>query len=170
MLKDISKYNFYGRSQFVRLRGKYTAQCTHCALGIGQALKLLLADGCVVQSVSTHLSVSKAWLTGAGWGKGGRRETQGTCWRPRANHAATVAQTKTILHICHVCHFFIGKICFEKWVNRDKTHWRWGIFCKPALDKKGGFQFHSRTVCRESLLYISATFQLSSMHCQPSIM
>ena len=32
MLKDISKYNFYGRSQFVRLRGKYTAQCTHCAM------------------------------------------------------------------------------------------------------------------------------------------
>ena len=32
MLKDISKYNFYGRSHFVRLRGKYTAQCTHCAL------------------------------------------------------------------------------------------------------------------------------------------
>ena len=32
MLKDISKYNFYGRSQFVRLRGKYTHQCTHCAL------------------------------------------------------------------------------------------------------------------------------------------
>ena len=34
MLKDISKYNFYGRSQFVRLRGKYTHQCTHCALAI----------------------------------------------------------------------------------------------------------------------------------------
>ena len=32
MLKDISKYNFYGRCHFVRLRGKYTAQCTHCAL------------------------------------------------------------------------------------------------------------------------------------------
>ena len=32
MLKDISKYNFYGRSHFVRLRGKYTAQCTHCAM------------------------------------------------------------------------------------------------------------------------------------------
>ena len=32
MLKDISKYNFNGRSQFVRLRGKYTHQCTHCAL------------------------------------------------------------------------------------------------------------------------------------------
>ena len=32
MLKDISKYNFYGRSQFVRLRGKYTHQCTHCAV------------------------------------------------------------------------------------------------------------------------------------------
>ena len=32
MLKDISKYNFYGRSQFVRLRGKYTHQCTHCAM------------------------------------------------------------------------------------------------------------------------------------------
>ena len=29
-----------------------------------------------------------------------------------------------VLHIFHVCHFhFIGKICFEKWVNRDKTHW-----------------------------------------------
>ena len=33
MLKHISKYNFYSRSQFVQLRGKYTAQCTHCALG-----------------------------------------------------------------------------------------------------------------------------------------
>ena len=32
MLKDISRYNFYGRSHFVRLRGKYTAQCTHCAV------------------------------------------------------------------------------------------------------------------------------------------
>ena len=32
MLKDISKYNCYGRSQFVRLRGKYIHQCTHCAL------------------------------------------------------------------------------------------------------------------------------------------
>ena len=32
MLKDISKYKFYGRSHFVQLQGKYTAQCTHCAL------------------------------------------------------------------------------------------------------------------------------------------
>ena len=32
MLKDISKYKFYGRAQFVRLRGKYTHQSTHCAV------------------------------------------------------------------------------------------------------------------------------------------
>ena len=32
MLKDISNYNFYGRSQLVRLRGKYTVQTAHCAL------------------------------------------------------------------------------------------------------------------------------------------
>ena len=32
MLKDISKYKFYGRSQLVRLRGKYTVQTAHCAL------------------------------------------------------------------------------------------------------------------------------------------
>ena len=32
MLKDISNYNFYGRSELVRLRGKYTVQTAHCAL------------------------------------------------------------------------------------------------------------------------------------------
>ena len=32
MLKDISKYKFYGRSQLIRLRGKYTVQSTHCAM------------------------------------------------------------------------------------------------------------------------------------------
>ena len=32
MLKDISKYKFYGRSQLVRLRGKYTVQTAHCAV------------------------------------------------------------------------------------------------------------------------------------------
>ena len=32
MVKDTSKHEFYGRSQLVRLRGKYTAQFTHCAL------------------------------------------------------------------------------------------------------------------------------------------
>ena len=32
MLKDISKYKFYDRSQLVRLRGKYTVQTAHCAL------------------------------------------------------------------------------------------------------------------------------------------
>ena len=48
MLKDISKYNFYGRSQFVRLRGKYTHQSTHCALlqvkGLVCWLSVLLAE------------------------------------------------------------------------------------------------------------------------------
>ena len=33
MLQDISNYNFYGRSELVRLRGKYTVQTAHCALG-----------------------------------------------------------------------------------------------------------------------------------------
>ena len=32
MLQDISNYNFYGRSELVRLRGKYTVQTAHCAL------------------------------------------------------------------------------------------------------------------------------------------
>ena len=32
MLKDISKYKFYDRSQLVRLRGKYTVQTAHCAM------------------------------------------------------------------------------------------------------------------------------------------
>ena len=35
MLKDISKYKFYGRSQLVRLRGKYTVQTAHCAVSQG---------------------------------------------------------------------------------------------------------------------------------------
>ena len=34
MLKDRSKDKFYGRSQLVRLRGKYTVQTAHCALFI----------------------------------------------------------------------------------------------------------------------------------------
>ena len=33
MLKDRSKDKFYGRSHLVRLRGKYTVQTAHCALG-----------------------------------------------------------------------------------------------------------------------------------------
>ena len=32
MLKDTSNYNFYGRSQLVRLWGKYTVQTAHCAM------------------------------------------------------------------------------------------------------------------------------------------
>ena len=32
MLQDISNYNFYGRSELVRLRGKYTVQTAHCAV------------------------------------------------------------------------------------------------------------------------------------------
>ena len=34
MLQDISNYNFYGRSELVRLRGKYTVQTAHCAVEI----------------------------------------------------------------------------------------------------------------------------------------
>ena len=33
MLKGRSKDKFYGRSQLIRLRGKYTVQTAHCAVG-----------------------------------------------------------------------------------------------------------------------------------------
>ena len=41
MLLDRSKYKFYGRSQLVRLRGKYTVQTAHCAMGLGEIQNLL---------------------------------------------------------------------------------------------------------------------------------
>ena len=75
MLKDISKYNFYGRSQFVRLRGKYTAQCTHCALvgphsvdhrlvggGGGRALDGALLSG-DDEELQTHQTASQRFST-----------------------------------------------------------------------------------------------------------
>ena len=48
MLLDRSKYKFYGRSQLVRLRGKYTVQTAYCAL---QALKKLSSEN-EIQTIS----------------------------------------------------------------------------------------------------------------------
>ena len=40
MLNHISKHKFQDMSQLVRLRGKHTAQCTHCAVRTAQIVKL----------------------------------------------------------------------------------------------------------------------------------